>query len=267
MNTTIPAQRKRVGLALGGGIVRGNAHIGVLLALEEAGIPIDYIAGTSAGAIVAACFAAGMSPQEIQRFATRLGWRHLLRPVWPGRGFFSFGGLTRLLTSQLGELHFEDLRLPCVVAVTDVENGAARYISSGPLFPVVQASCSVPGAIAPVPLESGLACEGGVTDMLPAAVLRRMGAEYIIGVDIFLPHLWRWLGPLGYLLAAAETALEHTGGGVDQVDCLIQPKLAGRSYLLFSRGRQFCDLGRSAAGEKMPEILSALGQPDDKHPL
>ncbi len=255
-------QRKRVGLALGGGVVRGNAHVGVLLALEEAGVRVDYISGTSAGAIVAACYAAGMSPQALRAFSARLAWLRLLRPVWPKRGLFSFRGLTGLLTRHLGDLRFEDLHIPCAIAVTDVENGAARYISSGRLFPVVQASCSVPGAIAPVALEDCLAGEGGITNMLPAAVLRRMGAEYVIGVDVFQPRLWRWLGPLGYLLAAAETALEHTGGGVDQVDCLIRPRLAGRSYLLFSRRQIFYKLGLAAAQEKMPEILLALGRSD-----
>ncbi len=250
--------RLRVGLALGGGVVRGIAHVGVLSVLHEAHIPVDYIAGTSAGAIVGACYAAGMDLPGLCDFTDRFSWWRLLRPVWPVRGFFSFGGLRNLVTQALGEIDLADLKLPCVVAVTDVERAMPCYLSSGPLAPIVQASCSVPGFIAPVPLDGHLYGEGGVTDMLPAAVLRRMGAEYIIGVNIFQPRLWRFLGPFGYLLGAAEAALEHTGGGVTQVDCLIAPNLAGRSYLLFSHHELYYELGRQAALAKLPEILQAL---------
>lgn len=251
--------RKRVGLALGGGVVRGLAHVGVLSVLEEAGIPIDYISGTSAGAIVAACFGAGMDSRQLKEYAWKFNWWRLVRPVWPIRGLVSFAGLRQLLTQGLGDLEIQDLKLPCVIAATDIERGEPVYLRRGPLALAVQASCSVPGFVAPVQWQGRWLAEGAVTDMLPAAILRQMGAEYVIGVDLFAFKIRRWLGPLGYLLAGFEIALERSGLGLRQADCCIAPALAGKTYLRFSRREELYELGRQAALERLPDILRDLG--------
>jgi NTE family protein len=126
-------QRKRVGLALGGGVVRGLAHVGVLSVLEEAGVPIDFISGTSAGSIVAGCYAAGMNASQLKTYAWQFTWRRLLRPVWPVRGLVSFAGIAGLLRRSLGDLAIEDLKLPLAIAATDIERGEPVYLRQGPL--------------------------------------------------------------------------------------------------------------------------------------
>jgi NTE family protein len=252
-----------VGLALGGGVVRGWAHTGVLQVLEAAGVPVHLAAGVSAGAIVGALFCAGQTASEALRFAGCFTWRRLARPVWPWRGLVSFTGLRALLESELGAIDLADLPTPLTVVTTDVDRGEPVYLRSGPLAPAVQASCSVPGFVEPVQIEARRLCEGGVAEMLPARAVRQMGADYVIGVDIFAFKLRRWLGPLGYGLNGLEIALERTGGGIDQADCLIAPELAGETYLRFSRRERLAAAGRRAALLKLPDICRDLGLPYD----
>jgi NTE family protein len=240
-------------------VVRGLAHVGVLSVLEEAGIPIDLVSGTSAGAIVGACYAAGLEGPRFKEFAWKFAWWRLLRPVWPLRGLVSLGGLRRLLIQELGDLAIEDLRLPLVIATTDIERGEPVYLSRGPLALAVQASSSVPGFLAPVQWQGRWLAEGAMSDMLPVSILRQMGADYVIGVDVFAHKVRRWLGPLGYLIGGFEITLERSGLGVIQADCGITPALAGKTYMRFSRRDELFELGRQAALAKLPVILHDLG--------
>jgi NTE family protein len=234
-------------------------HIGVLAALEEAGIPIDMMAGTSSGAIVAVGACAGKTAAQIAAFARRFSWLRLLRPVWPRRGLASFAGLRMMLERELGPIDLCDLALPCVVAVTDLFSGQPVYLQSGPLAQAVQASCSVPGFVEPLRWGDWLLAEGGLTDMLPVGPLRRLGADYVIGVDIFAFKLRRFLGPLGYLFGGLEIALQRAGGGTDDADCLIRPDLSGWTYMRFGRADAMIALGYEAARVQIPNIRRDLG--------
>jgi NTE family protein len=254
--------RKRVGLALGGGVVRGMAHVGVLSVLEEANIPVDFVSGTSAGAIVAACYCFGMDSAQLKKYAWKFTWWRLLRPAWPVRGLVSFAGMTRLLSLKLGDQRIEDLKIPCVIAATDIERGEPVYLRQGPLALAVQASCSIPGIVTPVQWQGRWLAEGAISDMLPAEILREMGADYVIGVDVFAFKIRRWLGPLGYLIAGLEIALERSGLGVNEADCRIAPALAGKTYLRFSKREELFDLGRQAALAQLPAIIHDLGMED-----
>jgi NTE family protein len=122
----------------------------------------------------------------------------------------------------------------------------------------VQASCSVPGFVAPVQWQGRWLGEGAMSDMIPVAILRRMGADYVIGVDVFAFKLRRWLGPLGYLINGVEIALERSGLGVEQADCCIAPELSGKTYMRFSKRDELYELGRQAALERLPVIMRDL---------
>jgi len=254
----INLRRKRIGLALGGGVVRGLAHVGVITALEDTGIEIDYLAGTSAGAILAVLYSAGMKAPDIAQMAAKLQWWRIARPVWPRRGLVSFNILGDWLRRSIGDLEFSDLRIPCSVVATDIETGEMVTFNQGKVIPAVQASCSLPGLVEPVEIDGRLLCDGGITNMLPVTTLRAMGAEYVIGVDIFSFKLRRFLGPLGYLLAGAEILLERAGGGTDYADCLIAPALQGETYFNFLKRKKLYQLGRTAALQKTSCILAAI---------
>ena len=108
-------------------------------------------------------------------------------------------------------------------------------------------------------LEGRLLCDGAVSDMLPVTILREMGADYVIAVDIFAYEIRKWLGPLGYLIGGLEILLERSGGGFDDADCLITPPLAGQTYLRFSRAMHIYELGRQAALERLASVQCSLG--------
>jgi NTE family protein len=252
-------QRKKVGLALGGGVVRGMAHVGVLMALERGGIPIDVVAGTSVGSLIGAFYSTGRGVDEMAQLARKVGWRHILRPAWFGDGFFSFSGLERWLVRQLGDLQFADLSRPFAAVASDIDSWQRVILREGRLAPAVRASCSVPGFIQPVELDGRRLADGGVTDNLPVDAARLLGAEYVIGVNVFgeLPRKRR--GPLAMGLAAIETMIRWSGGGLVTADCLISPALDHLSYVRFGHREQLIERGQAAAEEKLPEIRAALG--------
>jgi NTE family protein len=252
------AKRKRVGLALGGGVVRGLAHLGVLVELEQAGIPIDIVSGTSAGAIIGATYCAGMNIEAIKAYSINLRWWHVASPVWPSQGLVSFGKLKAWLTDKIGDLDFADLKIPYAVVATDLESGQPVKLDRGRLAPAVQASCAVPGLVRPVQIDGRLLADGSLSNTVPVSILREMGADYVIGVDIFSPSIRRWLGPVGMGIAALEILIERAGGGIDQADCLIAPNLAGQTYFRFSKRNELYTLGMEAAREKISSLKADL---------
>ncbi len=250
-----PRGRTRIGLALGGGVARGLVHVGVLSVLEREHIPIDCVAGASAGALTGALYCAGMELDKIIELAQRMRWWHLASPVWPVQGFVSFEKMERWLVHLLGDRDLADLPIPFAVAATNLETGWPVTLKKGRLARAVRASCSVPGIVTPVEWDGQILCDGGVSNNLPVSAARELGADYVIGVDPFvLSPLRRGLGPFGIGFAAIEILVQHAGGGLREADCLISPKLSGTSYLRLSRGSALIALGEQAAEERLPLI-------------
>lgn len=250
--------RMHVGLALGGGVARGLAHIGVLSVLEEAGVPIDCIAGTSMGAIIGSAYCAGLSVDDLREIAARTGWWHVSRPLLSFGGFVTFQKLERWIEDNIGEFDVHDLAIPFAAVASDLISGERVVLSSGRLCTAVRASCSVPGFVSPVEIDGRMLVDGGITDNIPADVARLLGADFVIGVDIFMPALRRRLGPFGQGLAAVETLVRHAGKGSNECDVLIVPHMEGRSYFKFSDYKQLIALGEQATREQLPAILTAM---------
>jgi NTE family protein len=249
---------KKVGLALSGGVVRGLAHVGVVNVLEAAGIPIDVIAGTSAGAIVGAGYAAGLKAGELREMALSLRWYHIAIPVIPLRGFVSFVKLERWMMGLVGDLTFDQLRIPLAAVTADIETGERVSVTQGRVAPAVRASCSVPGIVTPVKIDGRYLVDGAIVDNLPVAVARAMGAEYVIAVDVMEPTLRRRWGPVGYGFAGIEMLIERAGGGGQFADCLLTPELAGATYIRFSRIHDLIARGEAAARAALPKIKADL---------
>jgi NTE family protein len=252
------SRRKRVGLALSGGVARGPVHVGVLSVFEQAGIPIDCVAGTSAGAIVGAAYCAGVQIPELRALALQANWRTFSRPVWPSRGLVSFARMEPWMESQVGVLDIRDLAIPFAPVATDLESGERVILRRGRLAAAVRASCSVPGVVTPVEIDGRLLCDGGVSDNLPVDAARLLGADFVIGVDLFVPGYLKGWGPLAAGAFALETLVRHAGGGVSQADYLITPDLSGETYFRFSKCRQLIAIGEAAAEQALPHIRRAL---------
>jgi NTE family protein len=238
--------------------VRGIAHLGVLSVLRREGIPIDCVAGSSVGSFLGAAYCAGADIQFLEDVAERIGWRALASLTCSTQGFVSFAKLERLLIALLGDLDFADLAVPLAVVTTDLESGDPIVLDRGRLAPAVRASCSVPGIVRPISIDGRVLVDGGVSDNLPVAPLRAMGADYVIGVDICRPAHRRHWGPIGIATRSLEILVRRAGGGFISADCLISPDLAGFSYVRFSRREELIARGIAAAEEKLPAIQAAL---------
>ncbi|MBT8444544.1 MAG: patatin-like phospholipase family protein, partial [Gammaproteobacteria bacterium] len=176
--------RNKIGVALGGGAVYGAAHIGVLRALEEAGVSIDYVAGTSIGAFVAAMFAAGVSLDDAEQTLLDLGWLDISR-ISPSRmGFMSNDKLGKELERVAGIDAIEDADIPLGIVATDICSGECIVLTEGDLSLAVRASTCVPGIFIPVEEDGKVLVDGGLVDNVPVSAVRDLGAEYVIAVDV-----------------------------------------------------------------------------------
>ncbi len=237
--TDLP-RHPRIGLVLSGGGARGSAHIGVLKVLEELRIPIDVLTGTSMGSLVGGGYAAGLSPEELERRVTQVNWDDLFddeppRKNWPARRKeasinptwnFSIGVRDRkfrlpkgAISGQKVQLFFNDLvkgaetapnfdalPIPFRAVATNLENGEMAVFDRGPLPVAMRASMSVPGLFAPMEWDDHLYVDGGLVRNLPIDVARRMGVDVIIAVNLgsgYLPReqLGTILGVTGQMIA------------------------------------------------------------------
>jgi NTE family protein len=235
------------------------AHVGVLQALERAQIPIDCLAGTSAGAIIGAMYCAGMPAKTLFEVAMRLKWWNIARPSMSPRGLVTFAPMERWLIRLLGDLRFTDLPTPFVAVATDLEHGKPVILREGRIAPAVRASSSVPGVVTPVVLGGYTLCDGGVSDNLPVDAVRSLGADFVIGVNLFDPYFPRPRNMFSAGFAAVETMVRRAGGGIEQADCLINPDLVRQSYLRFSNKLDLITRGETAAEAKIENIKAALG--------
>ena len=178
----------RIGLALGGGGARGLAHIGVLKVLEREGFPVDLLAGASMGGVIAAGYAAGLDAAALEEEALRMGrWRNLLPLVdrsLPGLGLVKGARVREYFMQQLGEKTFADLRVPLALVAVDLLTGEEVILNRGLVANAVRSTVSLPGILAPVRLGDRLLVDGGLLNNVPADMVRRMGADVVIAVDV-----------------------------------------------------------------------------------
>ncbi|HEX6624075.1 MAG TPA: patatin-like phospholipase family protein, partial [Pyrinomonadaceae bacterium] len=179
-------ERPRVGLALSGGAARGMAHVGVLKVFKEHGVPVDCVAGTSAGALVGAAFAAGMPVEELEEIGRRLRWRDFGRMTLSRLGAQSNARMEEYVRASFPVSRFEELPIPFAAVATDLHTGAAVVMRDrGDVAFAVRASCAVPGWYVPVVDEHGRQLvDGGLVANIPTAAVRALGAEVVVAVDV-----------------------------------------------------------------------------------
>jgi NTE family protein len=177
-------RRKKIGLALGGGVVLGAAHIGVLRAIEEFEIKISYLTGTSIGALIAAFYAFGKNWEEIKTIALELEWLDISSISISKYGLLSNKKIGALISKHLGDVRIEDADIPLALITTDIATGEKVVLSEGSVAEGVMASTCVPGVFMPVELNDKLLVDGAIVENVPTASLQSMGAEIIVGVDL-----------------------------------------------------------------------------------
>lgn len=180
---------KKPGLALGGGAVLGAAHVGVLEAIDDFDIEINYIAGTSIGALVAAFFAFGKDWKEIKEIASELKWIDITEISLSRYGLLSNKKLGELVIEHIGNKNIEDSVIPLAMIATDVTNGEKVVLNKGSVADAVMASTCIPGIFIPVEIDGQMLVDGGIVENVPINTIRKMGAEYVIGVDLNAKHI------------------------------------------------------------------------------
>ena len=177
----------RLGVALGGGGMKGWAHVGVLRVLGDIGLTPDVVAGTSAGALIGAFWAAGMPVDEMMRVMREQKTRSLFSWRFDGQGLFSTDGMRAYLDRHFGERTFADLERPFFVVATDLERGREVVLREGRIVDALLASTAMPGIFAPVEHKGMLLVDGGVVNNVPVSVLTGAGARYTIAVRLHDP--------------------------------------------------------------------------------
>lgn len=180
--------RPKVGLALGGGMARGTAHIGVLRVLERHGIPIDMIAGTSVGSLVGGAYAAGLNADQIAEMSRTIRWSDLGRVTVSRLGFYSNARTEDYVRSRFPVTEFEKLRIPFGAVAADIRSGKMVVFTEGSLALAIRASCAMPIYYTPVAANGRMLVDGGIVGHLPASVARLMGADVVIAVDVNSQH-------------------------------------------------------------------------------
>ena len=179
--------RKKVGLALSGGGWRGIAHVGVLKALEENNIPIDFIAGTSAGALFGGLYSYFGNYKELENFVTKFGYRDLFKAVGDPRmrkGILKGQRMIKYLNELTNHAKIEDLKIPFSAVTTDLLTAKPHYIRNGNLSEAIRASISIPMLFQPLNKNGMKLVDGGIVENLPIKCVKDMGAKIVIAVDV-----------------------------------------------------------------------------------
>src|ERR1043166_1483143 len=226
----IESNRPRVGLALSGGAARGIAHVGVLRALEEDNIPIEALAGASAGALGGGAYAAGLSIGELEVLAREFRWRRMARFSFSRLGLQSNARMEAFLRARLPVTRIDDLKIPFIAMATDLRSGTAVAIRDGDVAFAIRASTCLPALYVPVrDSQARLLVDGGLVANLPISYVRELGAEIVIAVDVgaagarFMESPRTALGVLTQTFVAVERIVSNQER--DNADLVIAPKV------------------------------------------
>lgn len=255
-----------VGLALSGGTAKSLAHIGVLRALEEAGIAVDCLAGTSGGAIVGAVYAAGFGVEELTELAGKLRWRHLARLTFPRLGLLNNSGVRGFLTDLLGDVTFADLRLPLAIVGTDFLTGEKVVFREGKVADAAMISSSIPNVFEPVEQNGTLYVDGGLVEYLPVETVREFGPKMVIAVNLGYRE-GRASRP-GNLLHVAMQVVgiatrANTRLSESRADIVIRPPAASFPPFDLTASAQLIEVGYAETRRRIPEIRAVLDRAEE----
>jgi NTE family protein len=265
------SMRPRLGLALSGGAARGIAHIGVLKVFDEEGIHVDCVAGTSAGALVGGALASGMPFEEIEKIGRSLRWRDFGRVTLSRLGVQSNALMEDYIRAHFPATRFEEMPTPFAAVATDLHTGAAVVMrDEGDVAFAIRASCAVPGWYVPVTDSEGRQLvDGGLVANLPVSVVRSLGAEVVVAVDVnsegakFLGSPASVVGVLlQSMVVVQRVAVEHQR---QLADVVISPSVGHLRWDEMTRSEEFIKAGVEAARAAIPAIKELLEPQPDEH--
>src|SRR6185369_5969656 len=268
----MPLAPLKIGLALSGGAVRGLAHVGVLRALAESNIPIDCIAGTSAGSIVGGAYAAGMSLDEIAEFGRKLRWRHIGRVTVSRLGFKTNERLEHYMRARLPITKFEDLPIPFATVATDLKTNTAVVMKDRGDVPfAIRASCTIPGWYVPVIDDQGRQLvDGGLVAVIPSVVTRSLGADIVIAVDVNSEgSTFLWSSSSGSVLGVllqSMMVVQQTASAyqLERSDFVISPRVGHFRWDRMGRADEIIATGYEAGLKSIGQIRQLIDSAANK---
>jgi NTE family protein len=253
-------RRPRVGLALGGGFARGIAHIGVLRTLTQNNIPVDCIAGTSVGALIAAAYATGVPLEVMERRARSTQFKDFGRWRLSRMGFASNERLENYLYKVTTFHRFEETRIPLAIAATDLGSGQAVYFTRGEIGPALRASCAYPGMFLPVEHDGKILVDGFLAAPVPVDAVRMLGAEYVIAVFLDSAPEDEQPSNMIEVIGRSFSILQRHAhrNWRDKADLVIAPDVGHYAWDEFAQTPKLIAAGEAAAREALPRIRAAL---------
>lgn len=258
----LESNKPLIGIALSGGAARGIAHIAALETLEQAGIPIYALAGTSVGSMVGALYASGIPLMEIRRILLGVKWKNVLKLVVPKLGLVSSEGIYEFMDSILKGKKFSTLQMPFAAVATDLRNGEKVTITTGSVARAVQASCSLPIIFTPTEINKHTLIDGGFSSQIPVRSVREeLGAKKVIAVDVNyqaietdeFDNIMKIATHLSALWASRNARVEEK-----LADVVIQVSARGIALYDLSKSKELLSRGKKATEEKLPEIKALL---------
>jgi len=252
----------KVGIALGQGAARGIANLGVLQILKEENIPIDFVSGTSAGAVVGSLYAAGVDLHFLERMLEQLDWLDLTSLTITRRGLISPDKIHSMLTMLTKDQNFEDLSIPVAVIATDLITGEEIIIDKGSIADGVRASMSIPGVFVPVKSANRLLVDGALVNPVPADVCRKMGADFVIAVDVGLGPLRSRIRNLPEVIIQTIDILTRqvASNRRSVADITLKPDLGEITLTELNRSSEIIEKGREIALANLDKIKKALDE-------
>ena len=255
--------RKKIGLALSGGAARGFAHLGVAKALAAHGIPIDFIAGTSAGSFAGAALASGLTVEEIVEMSRQISWYRMSGFSYSPKGFLTNAPMGNFIKQNFPHRTFEDLPIPFAAVACDLETGEEIIIKTGDLPFAVRASCAIPGVFTPLEDADGRRLiDGGVVSNVPTKAVKKLGAEIVIAVDVLACGATYWGAPttlLGIFFQSALMLLRAASKSHHyRADIVIIPQISHLRPDEIGKMDDFIKAGEEAALEKIDRIKKII---------
>ncbi|QDI90616.1 patatin family protein [Salicibibacter halophilus] len=249
-----------VGLALGSGGSRGFAHIGVLEVLEEEGIPIDFIAGSSVGAVIGTLAALGRTADDLKQLASLFRRKYYIDFTVPKMGLVSGKRLEELFYMLTKGEMLENLDTPVTVVTTDLNSGERVLFTEGSIAKALRASISIPGIFVPVRYDDYLLVDGGVIDRVPAKITTDMGADLVIAVDVsYFPESPSTSSIYDVIMQSMEImARELVKAKKINADILMKPIIQGNNAIVFDDTESLIQQGREEALRQLPQIREKI---------
>ncbi len=257
--------RKKVGLALGAGGAKGLSHIGILQVIKRENIPIDFIAGSSMGAIVGAAYAAGGDPDFMAKLACKLNQSHFVDVTIPKMGLLKGEKVLEIARLLTHNKDFDQLNIPLSVIATDIERMERVVFKEGNIASAIRASISIPGIFNPVRIDGKLLVDGAVKDRVPISVVKEMGADIVIGVDVNYYQQYEGdvvqVNNIYEVISQSINILESeiSKFKLKEADILITPDMRKVAVLDFNKVEFCIEEGKRAAEEKLSGLLKAVG--------